>query len=85
MVSIELELISFVVVVLLDHISCVVNILGVLMPYVFHDNRRRVWHLFSFDNISVKVSIFHLVPPVQDIVLVVNNYTKALRMSSFIH
>ena len=42
MVTIELQLVSLVIVVTLDHLSGVVNIFGVLMPYIFQDNCRWV-------------------------------------------
>ena len=40
--TIELQLVGLVVEVTLNHVSGVVNVPGVLMPYVLHDKSRRV-------------------------------------------
>ena len=42
MVTIELQLVSLIVVVSLDHVSSVVDIFGFLVPYVLHDKSWRV-------------------------------------------
>ena len=53
MVTIELQLVSLIVVVLLDHVSSVIDIFGVLVPYVLHDKSWRVIELCCFCNKAI--------------------------------
>ena len=84
MVTIKLELVGLIFVVALNHLSSVVNIFCVLMPYVLYDDARRVWQLCSFDKIIIQVTIMVFVILVQKVLLVENNYVKTSRISGLI-
>ena len=84
MVTIKLELVGLIFVVALNHLSSVVNIFCVLMPYVLYDDARRVWQLCSFDKIIIQVTIMVFVILMQKVLLVENNYVKTSRISGLI-
>ena len=85
MVTVELQLVGLAVIVLLDHVSGVINIFGVLVPHVLQDNSWRVMCLRHFGKIPIQVGIQLLVPLVPDVVLVVSDYAKSPGVSGFIY
>ena len=82
MVTVKLHLVSLSFVVPLIHISSMVNILGLLIPNIFHEDRGWVRSLFHFVNILNEVFIKLHVPFVPKVLLIIDNYAKSLGVSS---
>ena len=85
MVTIELQLISFAVVVTLIHKAGDVNITSFLMPYIFQKYRWRVFLLSHFINILLEVFLKPLVLFIPKVILVVDNYAKPIRVSGLLN
>ena len=81
MMTIELQLVSLIVVMSLDHMSGEVHIFCVLMPYVLHQYSWRFRQLCCFGNKLIQVSVQLLVPFFPEVVLVVDDYSKSSRVS----
>ena len=85
MVTIELQLISFAVVVKLIHKTGEVNIFSFHMPYIFQKYRRRIWLLCHFLDILLKVFLNPLIPFIPEIKLVLDNYAESFRVSGLVN
>ena len=83
MMTVKLHLICLTIVMPLVHISSIVNILCILVPGIFYEDRGCVWWFLHFTNIFNKFIFKLFVPIVPEVHLIIDNYAKALRMSSF--
>ena len=75
MMTVNLHLICLIVIMALVHVSGVVNILSVFIPYVFHEDRGWVWPISHFIDVITKVIYQILVPFLEEVLLIVNNYS----------
>ena len=73
-VTIDLHLIGFTVIVALDHLSSMVYILGVLMPYSFYKNLRCVWQHSHLLDVVFEILVKLQIPLSLDIKLVEDYY-----------
>ena len=82
-VTVDLHLIGFVVVVSLNLISSVVNIFAVFMRNILYDDRRPI--LLFIDLLNIVIELFALlpIPVIKEIELIVYHNSKSLWMSSF--
>ena len=85
MVTIELQLVSLTIIVTLDHLTGVVYIFGIYMPYVLHEDSRWVRQLAHIENIPIQVSIQLLIPLLPIVPLIEYYYAKSLRMRRFLY
>ena len=73
MVTVELHLIRLTVIVALDHLSGMVYILSILMPYSFYEDLRCVWLLGHFLDVFFETLIMLPIPFSLNIILVVGD------------
>ena len=85
MMTVNLQLVGLAIVVTLDHLSSMVNIFSVLMPYVFQENRRSFWILCNFLKILFEVIHKISIPLVLEVELVIDNYSESLRIFGLIY
>ena len=72
-VTVDLHLICFTVIVALDHLSSMVYILSILMPYSFYEDLRCVWLLGHFLDVFFETLIMLPIPFSLNIILVVGD------------
>ena len=80
MMTIELHLISFTVVVSLVQNSGAVNILGVPNLYILDKKRGWVWSFFNFFYVIKEFFILLSVPLMPVVLLIEGNYAKSFRI-----
>ena len=78
MVTIELELICFIIIVLLEFNSGIVAIFSLFMWYFLIDDRRSI--LFLWDLIDVLLDLRGMlqIPVLSEVVLIVDSYAESL-------
>ena len=81
-VTVDLQLIGFAIVVLLNLISSVVNIFALFMINILYNDRRRILLLFNFMNVVIEFFVFLHVPVIKEIELIVYHNSKSFRMGS---
>ena len=74
MVTVELHLIRLTVIVALDHLSGMVYIFSILMPYSFYEDLRCVWLLGHLHDVVFEILKKLQIPLRLDIKLVEDNY-----------
>ena len=74
MVTVELHLIRLTVIVALDHLSGMVYILSILMPYSFYEDLRCVWLLGHLQDVVFEFLKKLQIPLSLDIKLVKDDY-----------
>ena len=74
MVTVDLHLIRLTVIVALDHLSGMVYILSILMPYSFYEDLRCVWLLGHLQDVVFEFLKKLQIPLSLDIKLVEDNY-----------
>ena len=82
MVAIELQLISFALVVLLNSMSSVVNILAVFEISIFKSDRRWVFLTTNFLNIVIEFSVALVLNFIHKVKLIEHHNSKSFRMLS---
>ena len=82
-VTVELHLKSFTVVMLLNLITSVISILWVLMPNILHNDGRWAGLLGHFLNILIEFLVLLPVILVPETILIINDYSQSLRISGF--
>ena len=85
MVTIDLHLISFIIVMMLTQIAGFVNILGVFNINSFHKKRGWVRLLLHFFNELIEVCINLRVILSPEVYLNINYYAESLRISSLLN
>ena len=83
--TIDLHLIGLAIVVALDHLSCMVYIFRVLVPYAFYENLRCILLLGHYFDIFFEFVIKLQIPAILNIILIVDNYPETLRISGLIY
>ena len=79
-VTIYLQLVSLTIVMSLVHLSGMVYILGIFMPYIFNKDSRFVWLLRYFIDKIFEVFCLFIVCFVIEIILIKDDNAKSLRI-----
>ena len=82
-VTVDLQLIGFTIVVSLNLISSVVNMFAVFMINFLYDDRRRILKFSNKLNVVIEVLFVLLLPVSKRIELIVYNNSKTFRKGSF--
>ena len=80
MMTINLQLVVLIIIVTLNHYSCMVSIFSVLMPNIFYDESGCIWLLFDFFEIFIEINIIVSVPLMLVVLLIVNYYAQSFRV-----
>ena len=84
MVTIELQLVGFALVMTLVHESSVVNIFGVLMPNILHQDSGSIFFQSLKVNKLFEFSYLFLVLIVPEVILIIDSYVESLGIGGII-
>ena len=84
MVTIELQLVGFALVMTLVHESSVVNIFGVLMPNILHQDSGSIFFQSLRVNKLFEFSYLFLVLIVPEVILIIDSYVESLGIGGII-
>ena len=81
--TVKLQLVSLSIVVLSNHVSGIVHILCIFMPYLFHFNSRSIRLFRQFNKVIDKFFLQFFVPIFPEINLIIYNYAQSFGVSGF--